>query len=285
MEHFLTSAERSFNQLSHDVIAGLEGVQAHLVASGGFGGVDDRLQEIRNGLRGLADEVRGYERYASTPAVIEAFNTGASQALSQLEQTAEGVLSRMDERHHQLAQHDTGLAGALDASERVVRERFHQLEVSVRELHSEVGQIRSVRSGVEALGVGMEVVRGLVVQASEVGRDVRLTAERIDDVDRHLGDFRAESVNAAVAAMARLERQLDGELDEIVRRLDVLTTVLSEPHSDSKRDRVTTSLADGISHVRNVAAGVSDVVRSERQRMRTRGRTTPPSPRALGPGD
>src|SRR5206468_1501586 len=149
-------------------------VQAHLVASGGFGGVDDRLQEIRNGLRTLADEVRGFERYASTPAVIEALDTGAAHALSQLEQTAEGVLTRMDERHQQLAQHDAGLADALDASERVVRERFHQLEVSVRELHSEVGQIRSVRSGVEALGVDMEVVRGLVLQASEVGRDVRL---------------------------------------------------------------------------------------------------------------
>jgi hypothetical protein len=73
--------------------------------------------------------------------------------------------------------------------------------------------------------------------------------------------------------MGRLERLLDVELDEIVRRLDLLSTALtSSPVVGGTNEHA----------VGDAAAGLDAAVRTESRRLLARSRMTPPSPKAIG---
>jgi len=326
VEHSLTEAQRSFRQSAQDLVAGLDGVRAHLVASGGFGGVDDRLRELRSHMDTLADEVRGYERSTSPLTIAETLDRGLDATIARLERTVSDIVSRMERRHAELESDSAGIETVLEAigaGDRLVRERFEVVDDVIGSVRSDLAELRAVRATVDGVKTGLDLLRTVVTETSatgelqrvagavaDVGRDVRSTVDRVDHLDRGVTALRsdvastagvahatfqaADAVAAAVSAVNRLERQLDVELDDLGRRIDLLTSIVTETHDDSRhdhngptRERVASSVSERLSRVREVAAGVSDAVKGERQRLRQRGRSTPPAaaaaPRAIGP--
>jgi uncharacterized protein YoxC len=224
--------------------------------------VDGRLQEVVQGLGTIAQEIRGYASMAAATPGMEELTEGANETLARLERMAEAVLVRMERRHGELAAGTAELEGAFDrsadrivaqvgaiaealeSSERVVRERFVELETAMSEVRGDAAQIRSVRSGIEAIGNGLEVVRGLVGQVAgssdvsrvangvvEITNELRATVERLGDLDRRFAVLRSEvgesnGIARATFKAASSVGQLGEELEEIRQRLDLMVASL-----------------------------------------------------------
>ncbi|MCU1449636.1 MAG: hypothetical protein JWP02_1806, partial [Acidimicrobiales bacterium] len=179
LETGLSETRSAFDGVSDKIVSSLDGLRAHLTASGGFTTQAERLRELRAAIDGLAT---GLQDAVAPPA--SATETGA--AITALRSTVDGLLARIEERNReagtrnatletmvaasarQLEEQVKSVLGGIGSNERLVRGRFDELGAAIRDIRGELSQVRSLRAEVDELGAGLDTLRSRVAREQPV---------------------------------------------------------------------------------------------------------------------
>ena len=204
-----------------------------------------------------------------------------------------------------------GVREGVAVSDRAARERFNELSLTLTDLRGEMSLVRTLREAIDRISSGVEGVKTMVQEADrgpelqrvasslgDVSRDIGATRERVMDLDRSLIGLRtelsgtaeiaqasyqtADTLGALIPAVSSLENRIAAEVDELGRRIDSLAGALQStvaalpPPRDrsATQEKVAREVGERLTALREIAAGVSEAVRNDAKKRKSRHQPT-----------